>query len=161
MLLKVSGMTGQKIPAAELKLKQDKWHKLNTFDDFGDVNGSYDVLIKMIDCKSSNDDNYNIAVRITRTKENDHIITFWSDIKENKSFDFPIAIFPTIQVKKENGSIEEYEIPMMSEGVISIYSNNPLGQLLNNKSGEKLKILINFSDKKSLLEKCLIPVVTH
>lgn len=161
ILLTVSGMTGQKIPASELKLKQDIWHKLNTFDDFGDVNGSYDVLIKMIDCKSSNDDNYNIAVRITRTKESDHIITFWTGIKENTPFDFPIAIFPTIQVKKENGSIEEYEIPMMSEGVISIYSNNPLGQLLNNKSGELLKILINFSDKKSLLEKCLIPVITH
>ena len=157
----ISGMTGQKIPASELSLKYNEWHKVNTHDDFGDVNGSYDVLIKMIDCKSSNNDNYNIAVRLTRTKENDHVITFWSDIKENKPFDFPIAMFPTIQVKKEDGSIEKFEIPMMSEGIVSIYSNYPLGQLLNNKSGELLKILINFSDNKSLLEKCLIPVATH
>ena len=161
MFLTMSKMTSQKVPASELKLKQNEWHNLNTFDDFGDVDGSYDVLIKMIDCKSSSDDNYNIAVRITRTKENDHIVTFWSDIRDNNPFDFPIAMFPTIQVKKEDGSIEEHEIPMMSEGIISIYSNNPLGKLLNNESGELLKILINFSDKKSLLQKCLIPVVTH
>ena len=156
-----SVMTGQKIPAAEQTLKHNEWHKLDTYDDFGDVNGSYYVLTKMIDCKSSNNDNYNIAVRIARTKENDHAMTFWSEIKENKPFEFPIALFPTIQVKRENGNIEKHEIPMMSDGKIIIFHDNALGKLLNNGTGEQIKILINFSDDKSLLEKCLIPIVTH
>ena len=157
----ISGITGQKVPAAEQNLKHSEWHKVNTYDDFGDVNGSYDVFMKMIDCKSSNNDDYNVAVRITRTKENDHTITFWSDIKKNKPFDFPIALFPTIQVKRENGTIETYEIPMMSKGKILIFSKNPLGQLLNNRKSEQVKILVNFSDNTCLLEKCLIPIVTH
>ena len=157
----ISVMTGQKIPAAEQNMKHNEWHKLDTYDDFGDVNGSYNVLTKMIDCKSSNNDNYNIAVRIARTKENDHAVTFWSDIKENKSFDFPIALFPVIQVKRENGNIEKHEIPMMSDGKIIIFHDNALGKLLNNGTGEQIKILINFADDQSLLEKCLIPIVTH
>jgi len=157
----ISVMTGQKIPASEQNLKHNEWHKLGTYDDFGDVNGSYNVLTKMIDCKSSNNDNYNIAVRITRTKENDHTMTFWSDIKENKPFDFPIALFPTIQVKRVNGNIEKHEVPMMSDGKIIIFHDNALGKLLNNGTEEQIKILINFSDDKSLLEKCLIPIVTH
>ena len=74
-----SVMTGQKIPAAEQTLKHNEWRKLETYDDFGDVNGSYYVLTKMIDCKSSNNVNYNIAVRITRTKENDHTMTLVRD----------------------------------------------------------------------------------
>ena len=157
----ISVMSGQKIPAAEQNMKQNEWHKLDTYDDFGDVNGSYQVLTKMIDCKSSNKDDYNIAVRIARTKENDHTVTFWSEIKENKPFDFPIALFPTVQVKRENGNIEKHEIPMMSDGKVIIFHDNALGKLLNNGTGEQLKILINFSDDKSLLEKCLIPIVTH
>ena len=154
-------MIGQKIPVAEQNMKYNEWHKLDTYDDFGDVNGSYQVLTKMIDCKNSNNDNYNIAVRITGTKENDHTVTFWSEIKENKPFDFPIALFPTVQVKRENGNIEKHEIPMMSDGKVIIFHDNALGKLLNNGTGEQLKILINFSDDKSLLEKCLIPIVTH
>ncbi len=157
----ISVMTGQKIPTSEQNIKHNEWHKLDTYDDFGDVNGSYQVLTKMIDCKSSNNDNYNIAVRIARTKENDHTMTFWSDIKENKPFDFPSVLFPTIQVKRVNGSIEKHEIPMMSDGKINIFHDNALGILLNNGTGEQIKILINFSEDKSLLEKCLIPIVTH
>jgi len=161
VLFTVSVMTGQKIPAAEQNIKHNQWHKLDTYDDFGDVNGSYQVLIKMIDCKSSINDNYNIAVRIARTNKNDHTITFWSDLKENKPFDFPIALFPTIQVKRENGNIEKHEIPMMSDGKVIIFHDNALGKLMNNGTGEQIKVLINFSDDKSLLEKCLIPIVTH
>ena len=157
----VSVITGQKVPAVEQNLKLSEWHKVNTYDDFGDVNGSYDVFTKMIDCESSNNDDHNIAVRIIRTKENDHTITFWSDITENIPFDFPIALFPTVQVKRENGTIESYEIPMMSKGKKHIFSKNPLGQLLNKGEGEQVKILVNFSDDKCLLEKCLIPIVTH
>ena len=157
----VSVITGQKVSATEQNLKHSEWHKVNTYDDFGDVNGSYDVFTKMLECKSLNNDDYSLAVRITRTKENDHTITFWSDITENKPFDFPIALFPTIQVKRENGTIKTYEIPMMSKGKILIFSKNPLGQLLNSGKGEQIKILVNFSDNKCLLEKCLIPIVTH
>ena len=157
----ISEITGQKVPAVELTLKHGEWHKLNTYDDFGDVNGSYDVFIKMVDCKSLNNDNHNLVIRMARIKDNDHNLTFWSDLKGNKAFDFPIALFPTIQVKRENGEIEKHEIPMMTEGTIEISHNNPLGKLLNNGTGEQVKILINFSDKKCLLEKCLIPITTH
>lgn len=157
----ISVMTGQKIPAAEQNINHNEWHKLDTYDDFGDVNGSYQVLTKMIDCKSSNNDNYNIAVRIARTKEKDHTMTFWSEIKENKPFDFPNVLFPIVQVKRENGNIEKHEIPMMSDGKVIIFHDNALGKLLNNGTGEQIKVLMNFSDDKSLLEKCLIPIVTH
>ena len=154
-------MTAQQVPAVELTLKYGEWHQVNTQDEFGDIDGSYDVFIEMADCTSSTNDNYNIAIRITRTKDNDHQITFWSDIKENKPFNFPYALFPDIKVKRENGTIETHEIPMMSDGKIIIFSSNVLGQLLNNGTGEQIKILINFSDDKSLLEKCLIPILTH
>lgn len=154
-------MTAQEVPALELTLKYGEWHQVDTKDEFGDIDGGYDVFIEMADCTSSTNENYNIAIRITRAKDNDHQITFWSDIKANEPFSFPYALFPDIKVKRENGTIETHEIPMMSDGKITILHHNPLGQLLNNGTGEQVKILIDFSDEKSLLEKCLIPMTTH
>lgn len=159
--LSIYGLLAQNVSQEELTLKYNEWHAVDTVDEFGDINGSYDVFIALSDCTGVNEEAIEIAIRLTKTEENDHMLTFWSDIKKNKSYDFPYALFPKIKVKRANGDIETYEVPMMSEGKIVIFYHNPLGELLNNGTGEQIKILINFSDKKSTLEKCLAPIITH
>ncbi len=157
----VCGILAQIDITSESALTYNEWHKVDTKDEFGDISGSYDVFIELADCTDVNEKDIKIVARLSRTEDNDHMLTFWSDFKKNKPFDFPYALFPTIKVKRADGNIETYEVPMMSEGKIVIFHHNPLGQLLNNGTGEQIKILINFSDKKSTLKKCLAPIFTH
>lgn len=157
----VCGVLAQIETTSESALRYSTWHKVDTMDEFGDVSGSYDVFIELAECTDVDEKDFKILARLSRTEENDHLLTFWSNIKKNIPFDFPYALFPTIKVKRTNGDIEIYEVPMMSEGKIVIFHHNPLGQLLNNGTGEQIKILVNFTDKKSTLKKCLIPIITH
>lgn len=131
--------------SAQKSLTNDKWEEVQQQDEFGDKNGKTNQVFfsfgKYSDRYSYNED---LGVRVVIFDKKKININFF-DWNTSNEIETPFREFGNFKIKRQNGSIESYQVYSSSQGTLVIDNFDTLFDLIDNGKSEKIQVFIEGS----------------